>query len=289
MSAPVLFVDVSAYQGSAINWAAVKSAGVAGAYVQVSQGTGVVNPDMLAQIEGARNAGIPVGAYHLCYPLLNTPQAEYDYFMSNLGSAPVNLPPMLDDEITIDKAWVLTMLGLMGPQALHYSDASFLAALGSLGYRQWTARPGATGLGAGDFATQYASASLPGFPGSVDLDYFNPAILGGGAMCDQILRDPDDGSEYAMPEGTHLDAAQAAALTAAGVPMVTTLDGADVAALLTDSNANSRATILAALAKLTAGVPGPAGATGPAGPAGPQGAPGVTPTTAVITGTAKLS
>ena len=122
--------------------------------------------------------------------------------------------------------------------------------------------------------------------GVVDMSNFEAAVLGGGAMCDQILRDPDDGSEYAMPEGTHLDAAQAAALTAAGVPMVTSLDGADVAALLTDSNANSRATILAALAKLTAGVPGPAG---PAGPAGPQGAPGVTPTTAVITGTAKLS
>ncbi|HUY10583.1 MAG TPA: glycoside hydrolase family 25 protein [Candidatus Dormibacteraeota bacterium] len=167
--------DISSYQGKAIDWAAAAGAGIKQAYVQISQGTGVVNPDAQSQIEGARAAGISVGAYHLCYPALNTPQSEYDYFMSHLGSLPVNLPSMLDDETKLDKAWVRTMLGLMGAPTLHYSDESYLKALGNLGYRQWTARPGATGLYPGDYATQFASAPLAGFPGDVDLDYFDPA------------------------------------------------------------------------------------------------------------------
>ena len=171
----VLGCDVSAYQGATINWSAAHAGGIEVAYVQITQGTGVVNPDAAAQVEGARAAGISVGAYHLCYPNLNTPQAEYDYFKAHLGTLPVNLPPMLDDEIVVAKAWVLTWLGLSGPLTLHYCDENFLAQLGNLGYRQWTARPGATGLGPGDYATQFASKAFAGFSGDVDLDYFDPS------------------------------------------------------------------------------------------------------------------
>jgi len=172
-------IDVSAFQhpnGAAIDWAQVGLAGVKQAYIQASQGTGVLNPYFADDVAGARAAAIPVGAYHLCYPALNTPAAEVAYFRTAIAGVTLDLPAMLDDETKLDKAWVLTWFALWGdPKALHYSDASYLAALGNLGYRQWTARPGATGLYPGDYATQYASAPVPGIVGNVDLDYFDPA------------------------------------------------------------------------------------------------------------------
>jgi len=180
----VLGCDVSGYNhpgGAAIDWAAAYSAGVRRAYVQATQGTGVQNPYFHGDVAAARAAGIAAGAYHMCYPALNNPQAEVAYFRSYLGSAPVNLPAMLDDEEmggltwAALRSWVRSWFAIWGdPQALHYSDQSYLAALGNLGYRQWTARPGATGLHAGDYATQFASAPLAGFKGDVDLDYFDP-------------------------------------------------------------------------------------------------------------------
>ncbi|MGB6771176.1 MAG: GH25 family lysozyme [Candidatus Dormiibacterota bacterium] len=180
-SSVVLGCDVSAYQGGSINWAAAYGAGVRVAYVQFTQGTGVKNPYALTQVEGARAAGISVGPYHMCYPALNNPQAEVSYFRSYLGSAPVNLPAMLDDEEmggltwAALRSWVRSWFAIWGdPKALHYSDQSYLAALGNVGQPQWTARPGATGLHAGDYATQFASAPLAGFKGDVDLDYFDP-------------------------------------------------------------------------------------------------------------------
>jgi hypothetical protein len=198
----VLGVDVSSYQGASINWTAAHAAGIEIAYVQISQGTGVVNPDAQSQIEGARAAGISVGAYHLCYPNLNTPQAEWAFFASHLGSLPVNLPNMLDDEIEINNAWVLTWLGLSGPLTLHYSDESYLAALGNLGYRQWTARPGATGLYPGDYATQFASRALAGFPGNVDLDYFDPSIPTPTGAPDMFwIKDPGSPACYTFGGG----------------------------------------------------------------------------------------
>ncbi|HVB78297.1 MAG TPA: glycoside hydrolase family 25 protein [Candidatus Nitrosotalea sp.] len=175
-------IDVSAFQhpnGAAIDWAQVGLAGVKQAYIQASQGTGVLNPYFADDVAGARAAAIPVGAYHLCYPALNTPAAEVAYFRTAIAGVTLDLPAMLDDETKLDKAWVLSWFALWGDtKALHYSDASYLAALGSVGQPQWTARPGATGLYPGDYATQYASAPVPGIVGNVDLDYFDPAGAG---------------------------------------------------------------------------------------------------------------
>jgi hypothetical protein len=269
----VLGCDVSSYQGASINWTAAHAAGIEIAYVQISQGTGVVNPDAQSQIEGARAAGISVGAYHLCYPNLNTPQAEWAFFASHLGSLPVNLPNMLDDEIEINKAWVLTWLGLSGPLTLHYSDESYLAALGNLGYRQWTARPGYNGLYPGDYATQFASEAFAGFPGNVDLDYFDPGTSG-GSDTDMILVQNPSGTadcyvvsapfKFPIPDEASLNGWKACGVAFYG-PGTMTLEAFD--ALIT----------LTSLSQLVgpAGAPGAIGADGPPGSPGPQGVPGI--------------
>ena len=202
-SSVVLGIDISQYQhpnGAAINWAQVAGAGVKQVYVKATEGTGIQNPYFHADVADARAAGIDVGAYHFCWPALNTPSAEVDYFRSYVGAAPVNLPAALDDETQINRPWVLEWLSLWGdPGALHYSDQNFLTALGNLGYRQWTARPGATGLYPGDYATQFSSAPLSGISGGVDMDYFDPA---GAGMTEAQMQAFLDGLAQTIPGQT---------------------------------------------------------------------------------------
>lgn len=180
----ILGVDVSDNNGTDIDWAEAYRAGVRVAYVKATQGVSYRNELYHAQVTGARGAGIAVGAYHFSEPASTTPDEAWAYFVDFAKTAPTNLPPMADDESSGGlswsalKTWMQTWLNLAGSGALHYSDASYLDNLGPLG-RQWTSRPGAKGLVSPDFATQVSLGSrLAGFPGLVDLDYFNSSILG---------------------------------------------------------------------------------------------------------------
>lgn len=176
-------VDVSAWQGTSINWAAVRSEGIEVAFVQATQGTAYQNPDFRTQVAGARTAGIKVGAYHMSHPTADSPQTEYAFFTRYVGSTVLDLPMMVDDETkgglnwAENIAWHKEFLTLAAAGAFHYSDEYYLENMGPLGH-QWTARPGATALGAGDSAVQISLGSgFPGFPGAVDLDAFSPAVL----------------------------------------------------------------------------------------------------------------
>ena len=60
---PVHGVDVSHHQGP-IDWRAVAGDGVAFAYVKASQGSRNQDPLFAANWQGARAAGLAVGAYH---------------------------------------------------------------------------------------------------------------------------------------------------------------------------------------------------------------------------------
>ncbi len=186
----VLGVDVSAWQhqgGATIPWTQWYGGGFRVAYVQATQGTGVQNPYFAQDAQDARAAGFLVGAYHMCYPSLNPdPANEFAYFTAYIAGTTLDLPPMLDDEqigsLTFAelRTWVLDWLALAGPQALHYCDQTYLSnldALGGIPYHQWTGRPGAAALAAGDFATQYGSGPIGGSGPNADQDYFDPSIL----------------------------------------------------------------------------------------------------------------
>jgi GH25 family lysozyme M1 (1,4-beta-N-acetylmuramidase) len=58
-------IDVSHWQGS-INWSAVKNSGVEFAFVKATEGVDFVDSRYHSNMQGARAAGVLVGAYHFC-------------------------------------------------------------------------------------------------------------------------------------------------------------------------------------------------------------------------------
>ena len=63
-------IDVSRWQG-VINWKAVKGDNIDFAYLKATEGTTWVDPKFLDNARNARDAGMPVGAYHFARPDLN--------------------------------------------------------------------------------------------------------------------------------------------------------------------------------------------------------------------------
>ncbi|MFT4151168.1 MAG: GH25 family lysozyme [Paracoccaceae bacterium] len=89
-------IDVSKYQPP-IDWRAAREAGVSFAFVKATEGGDRVDPALDAHWNGARAAGIPVGAYHFFYHC--RPAAEQaDWFIRNVPKGA--LPPVLDMEWT---------------------------------------------------------------------------------------------------------------------------------------------------------------------------------------------
>jgi GH25 family lysozyme M1 (1,4-beta-N-acetylmuramidase) len=66
-----LGTDVSGYQPN-VNWTAVKNGGLTFAWTKATQGTGYVNPYFVSQENGAKAAGIYIGAYHYATPSVDT-------------------------------------------------------------------------------------------------------------------------------------------------------------------------------------------------------------------------
>lgn len=94
-------IDVSRHQGEP-DWAAVRGAGYAFAYVKATEGIGYVSPTLDAQLGGARGAGLVTGLYHFARPDTNNPEVEAADFAAQLArtssAAAGNLPPCLDME-----------------------------------------------------------------------------------------------------------------------------------------------------------------------------------------------
>lgn len=104
-------IDVARYQGEP-DWAAVRGAGYAFAYIKATEGVGYVSPTLDAKLAGARNAGMVTGLYHFARPDTNAPEQDAADFAGQLArlnaSAPGNLPPCLDIETDAPNlsAWV---------------------------------------------------------------------------------------------------------------------------------------------------------------------------------------
>ena len=63
-------IDVSKHQGQP-DWAAVRGAGNAFAYIKATEGIGSVSSTLDAQLAGARGAGLVTGLYHYGRPDTN--------------------------------------------------------------------------------------------------------------------------------------------------------------------------------------------------------------------------
>jgi lysozyme len=93
-----LIVDLSNNNADPIDWHAVKRAGVFGALLKVSEGTGFVDQTWPARARAARAAGVHVGGYHFARPD-HAPVTQAQLFVRHLGEVGRrDLHPALDLE-----------------------------------------------------------------------------------------------------------------------------------------------------------------------------------------------
>lgn len=212
-------IDVSSWQhpgGAGIDWAKVKAAGYDGVWVKCSQGTNYKNPFYDADVQGALNAGLVVGAYHFAEPGNNTPQAEAAWALECAGSHTLALGLALDFEqlgtLPAHEAgnWCPAFLAEVAAHhtlAPLYTDQSLLESMpgAAWGYPLWIADPDGTYNGIW-WAKQTGSGSVDGIVGSVDQDEVpnvravNPQPSSGGATPTPPAAPPQ--SPTSEPTGT---------------------------------------------------------------------------------------
>ena len=95
---PIHGIDVSKYQGD-IDWSRVANSGVKFAWIKATEGGDRVDDRFQANWTGAKEAGVPRGAYHFVY-WCRPPLEEMAWFEQNAPADPDALPPVLDVEAT---------------------------------------------------------------------------------------------------------------------------------------------------------------------------------------------
>ena len=91
-------IDAARYQG-VIDFASARRAGISFAWLKGTEGGDRVDPAFARNLAGARQAGVPVGAYHFYY--FCRPAAEQArWFITHVPRDPMALPPVLDMEWT---------------------------------------------------------------------------------------------------------------------------------------------------------------------------------------------
>jgi lysozyme len=90
-------IDVSAHQGD-IDWDLVASDDIDFAYAKASEGGDLVDERYVENAEGAREAGLRVGAYHF-YTLCTSPDPQAANFLDVAPPDPDMLPPAVDLEL----------------------------------------------------------------------------------------------------------------------------------------------------------------------------------------------
>lgn len=91
-------IDVSKYQGD-VDWRMVARSNVQFAWIKATEGGDHIDPKFLQNWNGAKEAGVPRGAYHFVY-WCRPPQEEINWFKANVPYDPDALPPVLDVELT---------------------------------------------------------------------------------------------------------------------------------------------------------------------------------------------
>ena len=95
---PVHGIDVSKFQGD-IDWNKVADSGVKFAWIKATEGGDHADERFQANWTGAKQAGIPHGAYHFVY-WCRPPMEEMAFFEQNAPVENDALPPVLDVEAT---------------------------------------------------------------------------------------------------------------------------------------------------------------------------------------------
>ena len=90
-------IDVSHYSG-AVDWNAVRDAGIHFAYVKASEGVDAADPSFAGHWETLGGLPILRGAYHF-YVTEDDPEEQARFFLSQVTLAPGDLPPVVDVEL----------------------------------------------------------------------------------------------------------------------------------------------------------------------------------------------
>ncbi|MGG4217502.1 GH25 family lysozyme [Paenibacillus jamilae] len=191
-------IDVSHYNGD-IDWQQVAAAGKTFAFIKATEGTKFLDNQFLANVQGARDANILVGAYHfLNATTVDGARQEAANFARALDSAGgrLDLPPVMDYENNpkgltpvqiseVAHAFLDEMEKLTGREPIVYTGNVFASKFDPTFsmYKLWVARysttqkPTAVPAWNSWWAWQYSSTgSVPGIRGQVDLDEYNGTI-----------------------------------------------------------------------------------------------------------------
>ncbi len=179
-------IDVSRWQGN-INWAAVAADDVD--FVMLgTRSKGLVDPYFHANVKGASDAGIKVGAY--IYSLATTPEMaiqEADFVLDLVKEYPISFPIAFDAEDsgtlgTLSPAEVTEITNAFckriedaGYYAIDYANDHWLANkidLSNMKYDVWVARYGVEHNYSDPIMWQVTSTgSINGITGNVDIDF----------------------------------------------------------------------------------------------------------------------
>jgi GH25 family lysozyme M1 (1,4-beta-N-acetylmuramidase) len=194
-------IDVSHYQG-AINWTAVRNAGIRFAFIKATEGTSYLDPRFDTNYVAAYNAGVIRGAYHFARPAASSGAAQADFLANNGGAWSADsrtLPAALDLEAgchglsqSAMRGWIQSFLdryrARTGRHAVIYTTTSWWStctgnwsgpwSTSPLWIARWASSPGTLPAGAPFWSFwQYTSTgSVPGISGNVDRDYWNGSI-----------------------------------------------------------------------------------------------------------------
>lgn len=182
LSTPMKGIDV--YSGTNVtDWNAVKNAGVQAVYIKLTDGLNYNNPSALSQYNGAKAAGLKVGAYHFAEH--NDVNSEYNHFASQAAKYTWDLKPVLDYEPggTIDYNYISTFMA-KDANLIYYGSHSTADNTGLPISRIWIAEPSDagsyafTGTTKGYAGIQYLwHGTINGLNGDADVDLFSDNML----------------------------------------------------------------------------------------------------------------
>lgn len=156
----LLLVDLSNNNAAAVDFAAMRKAGVYGVWHKVTEGGTFTDPFWKVRSLAARQAGLHVGGYHFARPEHGNAEAQARFFCAHLGAvARRDLHPVLDLEKNDAKLppvalhlWAKTFLAhvheLAGVKALTYTNPAYIEA------QSW---PHTFGTGAGLWLAEWGS------------------------------------------------------------------------------------------------------------------------------------
>jgi lysozyme len=198
--------------GAAIDWNAVKGAGMSFAFAKATESTNFVDSAFAANWPAMKAAGLVRGAYHFFHADVD-PVAQANFFLSIVGPVSPGDLLVLDMETTNGQTqativanattFLQTVAAATGATPLLYTSPLFLSSYGGLGaFPLWVANYGVScpdvpsAWSTYTFWQSTSTGSLASITGALDMDSFNGTL----ADLQALGAVPDDGGADGAPD-----------------------------------------------------------------------------------------